>query len=253
MFIRIYRKETMDLKDFGNKTQKQLSETYNYKKIDDVYMKEFKVNDHSAYKYTVFTKFKEKDVWAHLYYIETNTGFVQLVFYSANDSGYKNRSKIIEESVLTLVETKAEATYDEVTETKDVNTNSNSVHVKNEEVTFAIKGFSKIEGNNGEPLLVVRYDMTNLMDVNRQVNFLKEVAKVTQNDQVLIEADVPVKEKDSALDLLNQHQGDEVAKGQTVETNLIYTLSKTTGEVIMTFSEAFPNQEPVILDLGLLK
>lgn len=108
MFIVTNRKETVDLADFGEKKRQELSQTYQYEHIEDLYMKEFTINGLPAYKYTAFTKFQEQEVWAHIYYIETQTSLVQMVYYSADDSNYKKRAQIIDQSARSLLEVVAE-------------------------------------------------------------------------------------------------------------------------------------------------
>lgn len=254
MFITAVRKDTLDLADFGSKTREQLSKTYSYKNVNDVYMKEFKLNSYNAYKFTVFTKVKTKESWAHIYYIETKTGFVQLVYYSADDNDYEKRAKIIDESAKSLEETKVDDTYKETTDSNMAATDNESVIIKNAETNFDIKGFRKIKGEADETLLVIRYEMTNLATDAQPANRLKQLAKVTQKKQELTEVPLPASEKDTALGVLEQHKEDELAKDQSVETIAVYTLKEKTGEVILTFSkDQFPEQEPVILDLDLLK
>lgn len=254
MFISATRKDTMDLKGFGNKTRQQLSQTYDYKNVEDVYMKEFKVNEYPAYKYTVFTKLKEKDFWAHIYFIETRTGLVQLVYYSADDSDYENRAKIIDESARSLVETEADETYEETSTDQQKDNASDSVKVTNDKYTFEIKGFRKIKSTDDEDLLVIRFETTNNLENNIQADILKDVVKVTQNEQLLSETILPTSETDTPLGLLEKKKTQAVSKEHSVETILVYKLKKNSGEVILNFlPEQFPEQEPVILDLDLLK
>ncbi|MCA5012188.1 MULTISPECIES: DUF5067 domain-containing protein [unclassified Enterococcus] len=256
MFISTTRKDALDLKDFGAKTRKQVAKTYGYDDPEDVYMKEFKLNDHPAYKYTVFTRFKDKDVWAHIYYVETKNGFVQLVYYSADDSNYEARSKIIDQSTRSLQEIKIDETHEEQEkeESSEPISESDSVTVKNDKVAFEIKGFRKVADQNEETLLVIRYEMTNLAEEKISADSLKEVVAVKQKEQLLTETILPENERNSALGLLEQHQKDQLEKEESVETVLVYKLKQTTGDVILTFNtEDFPNQDPVILDLDLLK
>lgn len=253
MFVSTTRKETVDLKDFGKKTREQLAKTYNYENAEDIYMKEFKLKDYQAYKYTAFTKFKDKDVWAHLYYIETKTGFVQLAYYSADDNDYEARSKIIDQSARSLQETKVDTTYKAEKEDNDTELENDSVIVKNNDVSFDIKGFRKIAGQENQTLLIVGYETKNLTDQKVTADLLKEVVTVTQKGQLLKEMELPKSEENSALDVLVKHQKDLLEKDQSVETAAIYELNQITGEVVLTFdSEKFPEQDPVILDLSLL-
>lgn len=254
MFISAMRKDTMDLKDFGQKTRQQLSQTYDYQNVEDVYMKEFKLNDYPAYKYTVFTKRKEKEFWAHIYFIETKTGLVQFVYYSAADSNYENRAKIIDTSVRSLVETKADEVYEKTSSDQQKADVSDSVKAANDQYAFEIKGFRKIKGTDNNELLVIRFETTNNLETTIQADVLQEVVKVTQNEQLLSKAILPVSETDTALGLLEKQQTKAVTKDQSVETILVYQLKKNSGDVILTFlPEQFPKQEPVILDLDLLK
>jgi hypothetical protein len=254
MFVSTTRKETMDLKDFGSKTREQLASTYNYKNVEDVYMKEFKLNTYPAYKFTVFTTFKEKDVWAHIYYIETKTSLVQLVYYSADDNQYESRSKIIDQSARSLLETNAQADYRPEQATENNKADSDSVMVKNETYSFEIKGFRKLIDQQDQPLLVIRYEMTNFAEEKATADQLSHVVDITQKGQKLNQTVLPESEKNSALALLEEHQKNKLEKNESVEAVLVYRLDETTGEVLLTFAaDKFPKQDPVVLDLDLLK
>ncbi|MFD1901891.1 hypothetical protein GQR36_21155 [Enterococcus termitis] len=46
----------------------------------------------------------------------------------------------------------------------------------------------------------------------------------------------------------------KLEKNESVEAVLVYRLDETTGEVLLTFAaDKFPKQDPVVLDLDLLR
>lgn len=109
MFVSATPVYEVNYQNFAKETRKKLSQRYGYKQEKDIYMKELKIDGHNAVKYTLATSFEQKDVWAHLYYIWEDHEFLQVVYYSADDNGYKKRSLLIDDSIESLKKTDFDA------------------------------------------------------------------------------------------------------------------------------------------------
>lgn len=250
MYISTQRLESVDLKDFASKTKEQLAKTYNYENVEDLYMNEFEVDGRAAYKYTAFTRFGEKEVWAHLYYIETENGFVQLVYYSADDGSYKKRAEIIDESAKSLKQIKV--TQESWEETTDSSSNTvvddDSLKVANDTCEFGIKGARVLETKDKKQLLIIRYSIRNLGEAIITPQVFNEWIQAKQGEAVLQKAELPDSEKTTEEGLLVQQQETEISKNMTVDTLAIYELNDTDTTVLLDFSdEQFPGQD----DIGL--
>ncbi|WP_086315249.1 hypothetical protein A5821_002691 [Enterococcus sp. 7F3_DIV0205] len=245
MFITTKQKSEVDLKDFAKKTQKQLGKVYKYDKAEDIYMKEFKVNKLPAYKYTVFTRFKEKKSWAHIYYIETENGFAQLIYYSADDNGYKKRAEIIDESARSLVET---GQSDKVsTEEKEENT------AKNDRLAIKVSGYKVIESESVGKLLAVKYGVTNLKETPLKPMIWSSLVTASYKGQELQQTTLPKESEKTELGELEKQSSKAIGENQNSESVVIYRLRDTNGSVMLHFSdEEFPEQEEIVLDLKAL-
>lgn len=245
MFITTKQKSEVDLKDFAKKTQKQLGKVYKYDKAEDIYMKEFKVNKLPAYKYTVFTRFKEKKSWAHIYYIETENGFAQLIYYSADDNGYKKRAEIIDESARSLVET---GQSDKVsTEEKEENT------AKNDRLAIKVSGYKVIESESDGKLLAVKYGVTNLKETPIKPMIWSSLVTASYKGQELQQTTLPKESEKTELGELEKQSSKAIGENQNSESVVIYRLRDTNGSVMLHFSdEEFPEQEEIVLDLKAL-
>lgn len=245
MFIATKSKNDVDLKDFGKKTREQLSEAYNYEKVADVYMKEFKINKYKAFKFTVFTKFKDKDSWAHIYYIETKDSLVQLMYHSADDSNYKKRAEIIDESARSLVETGKS----DKPSSDDAEENT----AKNDKLSIKVTGYKLIENEKNNNLLAVKYELTNFQETPVQASLWSSIVTANYNDEKLEQTSLPTSEETSEIGELVKQSTKDVGQNQSIEAVVIYQLNNTDGTVTLHFSdEEFPNQAEITLDLKAL-
>lgn len=245
MFITTKQKSEVDLEDFAKKTQKQLGKVYKYDKAEDIYMKEFKVNQLSAYKYTVFTRFKEKKTWAHIYYIETKNGFVQLIYYSADDNGYKKRAEIIDESARSLVET---GQSDEaVNEEKADNT------AKNDRLSIKVSGYKVIDSEKDGKFLAVKFGVTNFQETPIKPVIWSSLVTAKYKERELQQTALPKELEKTELGDLEKQSSEEIDENQTSESVAIYQLNDTNGSVLLHFSDGeFPEQEEIVLALKAL-
>ncbi|MBM7687468.1 hypothetical protein BCR24_07505 [Enterococcus ureilyticus] len=244
MFIMIYLKSTVDLKDFPSKTRLELQKRYGYKELDGVYMKEYEINKHKAIKYTLNTTFQEKDVWAHFYYLETEHGFVELIFYSANDGDYKERSIIIDESVETLVEVKSKGSNDSTNSTELEKSNGDTVEVKNANLTFTIDGVMTLLEDEKSKKLVLHYQLTNLGNDNVIPKEIQSYIIAEQKGIKLTPEKIADGNQDLDLRELALASDRTVTKGETMEGIWVYSLQDTS-DVVLTFNQdQFKDEKP---------
>ncbi|OEH80796.1 DUF5067 domain-containing protein [Enterococcus rivorum] len=245
LFITSIPVKEVQYKGFGEETREKIKERYNYKKTEDVYMKEIKIGDAPAYKYTVNTSYKDKSVWAHLYYIWTEHGFVQMTFYSADDNSYEKRSEIIDEAVATFKEvdfdeTKAQkGLIDQEKEEGDV------ITIENKKLKMETTGVRQITGTDNKKLLAIRYTFTNLALEAVQPAVWKEYVVAKQNEKPLRFGELP--EDTSFLDVkeLVMAQSKELKQGEQVESVVLYELLDKSRIELSFSQEEFPEKEPV--------
>lgn len=244
MFIMTYLKSSVDLKDFASKTRQDLKKRYGYKESDDLYMKEYKINKNKAIKYTLFTTNQGKEVWAQLYYVETEHGFVEFIFYSSNDGDYKKRSVIIDESVETLVETENKANGETTNSTESETSSGDTVEVKNDKLTFTIDGVMTLVEDDKNKKLVLRYQLTNLSDDKVIPKEIQSYITATQKGNKLEQA--KISESNEDLDLMELATASEkaLAKGETNEGIWVFSIQDTS-DVVLTFDqEQFKDGKP---------
>lgn len=236
MYIMTYLKSSVDLNEFASKTRQDLKKRYGYKKSDDLYMKEYKINKNKAIKYTVYTTYQEKEVWAQLYYVETEHGFVELIFYSANDGDYKKRSAIIDESVETLVETENKVNGEITSSTESEVANGDTVKVKNDKITFTIDGVMVLVEDDQNKKLILRYQLTNLSDDKVIAKEVQSYIVATQDDNKLEPEKISDSNED--LDLIELAAASEktLSKGETNEGVWVFAIQDTS-DVVLTFDQ----------------
>lgn len=243
MFILTTPVEEVTEKNFGEETRKKLAERYNYKKADDIYMSELKIDDKPAYKYTLNTYYKEKSVWAHLYYIWTEHNFVQMIFYSADDGSYQKRAEIIDESALTFKETKFDQKKQDQISKEEEQDEGDIVTVENADMKISISASRYMTGKDEEELLAIRYTFTNLKQEPVAPNMWQEVISATQDGKELTIGTLP--EDTPFLDVksLVEKQAEPVSTGESSDSVVVYKINNS-DEVTLSFSqEAFPEQE----------
>ncbi|WP_086314602.1 hypothetical protein A5821_002185 [Enterococcus sp. 7F3_DIV0205] len=234
----------VDRKEFGEQTREKLKERYKYKKAKDIYMKELKINNNPAYKYTLNTIYNEKSVWAHFYYIWTEHGFVQLTFYSADDNSYKKRSEIIDASVGTFKEVSYDKENAEKDEEEQKKEEGDVITIENDEIKMETTAVRQLTGANHKKLLAIRYTFTNLSTKPMQPSVWKDLVTAKQNDKALSFGSLP--EGTSLLDVkdLMSTQTKEVKEGESVESVVLYELSDQSTVELSFSQEAFSGQGP---------
>lgn len=245
MFIITQLKSSIDLNEFAAKRRLELQKGYGYKKIDDVYMKEYKINKNKAIKYTIYTTQQTKEVWVHFYYVETEHGVVEFVFNSANDGGYKKRSEIIDESVETLVETESKTNNVQTTNsTESESSNGDTVEVKNDKLTFTIDGVMTLVEDDKSNKLVLRYQITNLSDDKVIPKEIQAYITATQKEKRLEPEKISDSNQDLDLKELETSSEKPLVKGETNEGIWVFSI-KDTSDVVLTFDqEQFKDAEP---------
>ncbi|OJG25618.1 hypothetical protein RU98_GL000859 [Enterococcus caccae] len=232
-------------KDFGKQTREKLKKRYHYKDIEGIYMKKITVNKAPAYKYTLNTTYKEKSVWAHLYYIWTKHGFVQLTYYSADDNSYKKRSKIIDESVATFKETGFDEGAAEVAKNEQREEEGDVISIINHDIKMETTGVRQVTGENQKKLLAIRYTFTNLMDTPIQPVVWNDYVTAKQNGNILSIGKLSADSNLLDLKELINNQSKEVKRGEAIETTVLYEL-KDMSNIELSFSQdAFPGEKAV--------
>lgn len=230
---------------FGEQTRKKLQERYKYKNLEDVYMKELKVGDAPAYKYTLNTVYKEKSVWAHFYYIWTKDSFVQMTFYSADDNAYEKRSEKIDASVATFREVSFDEKEAESAQESEEKSEGDIVTIENDELKMETTAVRRITGAQGENLLAIRYSFTNLSGEPVQPSIWADLVTAKQNGEPLSIGTLP--EDTSLLDVkeLAATQIETVQKNETVESVVLYELLDDSTVELNFSQEAFPEQKAI--------
>ncbi|MGC6769555.1 DUF5067 domain-containing protein [Enterococcus sp. LJL51] len=252
MFVSTNRLEEADMKTFAKDRRKELAKTYGYDDPEDMYMKTLEWGGKEAYKYTAFTKFSKVEVWAHIYYLQTEDRIVQIVYYSADDGGYKKRSEIIEESVLSLEQTEVDPEWQEETE-ETTEEEIEGIGVKNDAVAFDIRGFQKAKDADGNSLIVIRYKVKNLGTEAILPEVFDQSIVLTQKEKTLKRTELPESESENEAGDLWEKRAQPIDPEKSGETVSVYRLDNGTDEVTLTFTAAdFPEQEPLTFDLSLL-
>ncbi|WP_086315516.1 hypothetical protein A5821_003001 [Enterococcus sp. 7F3_DIV0205] len=232
-------------KGFGEQTREKLKERYRYKEAKDIYMKKITIGEAPAYKYTLNTTFKEKSVWAHLYYIWTEHGFVQVTFYSADDNAYKKRSEQIDASVETFKERsfdKLEAEKEQEALKKEA---GDIVTIENKDIKIETTAVRQVTGAEGKKMLAIRYMFTNLGLETAHPSVWQEVVTATQNGKTLLIGNLP--QESDLLDVkeLAATQTNTVNLGEQIESVVLYELQDKSPVELNFSQDAFPGKESV--------
>ncbi|MGX7150137.1 DUF5067 domain-containing protein [Enterococcus ureasiticus] len=240
MFVAITPVKDVPHQGFSKKTREQFKKRYGYKNIKDVYMKEFKVNGKPASKYTLYTMFNEKKVWAHLYYIWTDNGFVQVTFYSADDNKYEKRSEVIDASIETLVEVGFDTKKAKKAQEKQVEEEGDIVTLENAQMKIQMTATRKVTGKDKKDLLAIRYTFTNLQPEPAAPSVVDALITAKQKDKQLDLGSLP--EDTTFLDVkdLENTHNEMVSQGKSVESVLFFELNDKTPVELMYSQDAFP-------------
>lgn len=246
MFVQVDTKEGIDFTTFGEKKQAQLKTLYNYKDDAEVYYKAFKVNDKNAYKYTIFTTYDKRDVWGHLYIIETESSMVQFMFYSEDNGDYKKRAERIDESVKTLLETGVS----EETESTNSSETTEAKPIETDAMILTIGGYRVFEADN-QQYVAVKYSVQNKSTEPSNAETWGSKIKAVQGETTLTSVPLPEKGTDGILKSLAANSATAIEKDQTIESLLVYPLKNTTDQVSLEFpSEVFGEASAVIMDIA---
>lgn len=246
MFVSVTPVNEVKYNGFAEETRKKLSKRYGYEKEKDVYMKEFKIKEHQAIKYTVSTTFNKKPVWAHLYYIWEENEFVQLVYYSADDNKFKDRSLLIQDSVETLKETNFDVEKAEDLKKQKQAEQGDTYKVENEQMVATITAVRKIPIDGQKDLFAVRYTFTNLSKEATSPDAFISLVKAKQNKKEMISKSLP--ENTSFIDVkeLEINQKKKIEQGSSIDSVVFFELEDSSSVEISFSQEAFPETKPTI-------
>ncbi|MFD2305197.1 DUF5067 domain-containing protein [Enterococcus termitis] len=240
------RKETVELDDdFGKRMRKELKTQYNYDKESEIYMKEFKIGKYKGFKYTLDTMFEKRSTWLHLYYIETEHGFLQLNYYSANDGGHEKRAEIIDQSARSVKEIADSG--------NESSAESEEVVFKNETVSIELTGVMNLEGEGDKKLLALRYTVKNTSEKTAVTAGLwDEAIQVTQQGKELKEGKLP--KSNTILDIpkLIEQKKNEIQVGKTGESVSLYELTDTSDVTLVPSKDLFVDAKevPIVVAAG---
>lgn len=223
MFVLIFPKKDVEKKEFGKRTQSELANRNGYKKAEDVYMKEYTVNKQKAFKFTFETTVASKRSWAHFYCLFTENGVIQFMFYSANDTSYKDRVKLIDASVETVKQTAYDA---EVAAKEAEKEHGQEITLeKKDHYRVMITGLGKMSGDDEKELVMLRYTLTNQdKDVIQPASW-EESIQIKQGSQLLKPASIPKKNTSYEVEELVRNGMSNLEPNQTIEGVLLYELS----------------------------
>lgn len=239
----IFSKGSIDEKDFGKRTRKELAKQNGYKKVEDMYMKEYTINEASAYKFTFESRFGEQKVWSHYYAIFTKNGVIEIMFYSAQDAAYKECSKLIEASMETVKETAFDETENSVIEEDE----ADKIDVENKQLSAVITGIRTISGENDTKIFVLRYQLTNLSEQAFKPVEWQKFIELKQNGVTLEKVNLPENTTSYDTKELAEAGNKELEKGKVVESVLLYKLPGE-ANIQLTFDKnIFPNQKTYTL------
>ncbi|WP_348921133.1 DUF5067 domain-containing protein [Enterococcus rotai] len=239
MYVSVTPVDEVEKKGFGDKNKKDLQSLYGLKNEKSIYIEEIKINDSPAYTYTLKSIYKDKKVWTHLYYTWTEHGFVQIVYYSADDNNYKKRYEWIDEAVKTLKETN----YDE--EEAKVEKEKNKVDVRivqNSQMKVEITAVRPLEFEKNIKVMAIRYSFTNLSEQMLKPSKFSTLVNAKQDNQSLEVVELP--KETSLLDVneLVENGEKDVKKGEQIESVMFYQLNSD-ADVTLEFSQSdFPKE-----------
>lgn len=224
MFLLVFPKDSVKIKEFGQQTREELAKRNGYKKVEDVYMKEYKVNGAPAYKYTFETKFNGKKMWAHFYCIFSKNGVAQWMFYSADDANYEKRVEWIDAAIDTVKETGFDQTKASSLKSEE---KSDEIKLSHPQFSVTVTGIAKVSGEAQKQLLVIRYDYTNQSQEPEKSQDWRTFMRVTQGDQELQEATLPLDSNDYQIKELVGNSDQEIQPGEMIQGALLYELTGT--------------------------
>lgn len=181
MSVLIFPKESAEQENFGETTRKELAQKNGYSNPEDVYMKEYTVNDNVAYKFTFQTQFNGAKKWAHYYCIFSEHGILQILYYSADDANYEDRVKAIDASIETVKETEFD---EEEAQTATVESEE-AIRFQSSNYEVTINGLATTIGEEESSLLVLRYSLKNSGDEAIAANSWEEKIQLIQDGELL--------------------------------------------------------------------
>ena len=239
MAVMIVSKEDVTEEGFGERTRKELAVKNGYTDEKDVYFVQDTIHDNEVYKYTFETTFNDESVWAHYYSIFSEHGVLQFVYYSADDSSYEKRVKIIDQSIKTVKEV---SFSQEKAEEEAKQLQKDEIHFSTDTYDVSIMGLGTLKDESDHSLVALRYKYTNKQQEPVVSTHWKEAITLTQVDQKL--PLVTVSKETNNYEILRLQEASEtlVEKGQTVEGVLLYQLNGR-ASLVLTLGEGLKSDQ----------
>ncbi|PZL77511.1 hypothetical protein CI088_01540 [Enterococcus plantarum] len=222
MAVMIVSKEAVTEEGFGERTRKELAAKNGYKNEKDVFFVQDTINGNEVFKYTFETTFNDKSVWAHFYSLFSEHGVIQFLYYSADDSSYEKRVKIIDQSIKTVKETNFNQKKAEDDATKQ---QKDEVHFSTDAYDVSIIGLGTLKDEKGQPLVALRYTYTNKQKDPTEANGWGKDITLTQAGQLLTQKTLSKDTINYDIFRLQEASRTIVEKDKRVEGVLLYQLN----------------------------
>lgn len=231
MAVVIVSKDDIEKEGFGEKTRKDLAIQNGYQDEKDVYFVQKKINGNEVFKYSFETMFNNKKVWAHYYSIFTEHAVIQFLYYSAQDSSYEDRIKIIDQSIETVKEVSYSA---EKAEEEAKKSQKDEVSFSSDEYEVDIIGLGILKDNDDE-LVALRFSYKNKTSEAQQANVWVQDTVLKQAGNELTETTLPKDSVNYDIVRLQESAESSVPKGESKEGVLLY---KVNGQATISLSLA---------------
>lgn len=231
MAVVIVSKDDIEKEGFGEKTRKDLAIQNGYQDEKDVYFVQKKINGNEVFKYSFETMFNNKKVWAHYYSIFTEHAVIQFLYYSAQDSSYEDRIKIIDQSIETVKEVRYSA---EKAEEEAKKSQKDEVSFSSDEYEVDIIGLGILKDNDDE-LVALRFSYKNKTSEAQQANVWVQDTVLKQAGNELTETTLPKDSVNYDIVRLQESAESSVPKGESKEGVLLY---KVNGQATISLSLA---------------
>ncbi|MBO0466524.1 hypothetical protein JZO73_03145 [Enterococcus plantarum] len=238
MAVVIVSKDDIKKDGFGEKTRKDLATQNGYQDEKDVYFVQKEINGNDVFKYSFETIFNSKQVWAHYYSIFTEHAVIQFLYYSAQDSSYEDRVKIIDESIETVKEVSYSA---EKAEEEAKKSKKDEVSFSTDEYEVNIIGLGTLK-NDGDELVALRFSYKNKTPEAQLANVWVKDIELNQAGKVLTETILPKDSVNYDIVRLQDSTESSVPKGETKEGVLLY---KVNGQatISLTLAEGIQSEQ----------
>lgn len=230
MAVVIVAKEDIEEDGFGERTRKDLAVQNGYQDTEGVYFVEDEINGNKVFKYTFETTLENETTWAHYYSIFTEHAVIQFLYYSAQDSSYEDRVKIIDESI----ETVKEVDYDaEKAEEEAKKEQKDTISFSTDTYEVNIIGLGTLKDNDEKQLVALRFSFTNKQSTEQKANSWMADVGLTQAGKELTETTLSEESTNYDIVRLQKEALSAVEEGKTKEGVLLF---ETNGQASITLT-----------------